>query len=159
ILSSANSWLLAGYSTLGRDIYQKLINKQAAGQKVLKYTKLSRLLLAAVSVTLGTWRPTYIIGMMNLDYVIAASTGRLVILLSMFYRGMYKQGAWVGMITGSVVSIIWVVLQLAGLLTDNIDPMIPTLIISFIVIIIVSRKTKPTPKMLATYDTLNGNIE
>jgi|SRR5690625_4848129 len=159
ILSSANSWLLAGSSTLGRDIYQKLINKQASEQKVLKYTKLFILLLAAVSVPLGIWRPTYIIEMMNLAYLIAGSTGGLVILLSMFYRGMSKQGAWAGMITGSVVSIIWVVLQLAGLLTDNIDPMIPTLIISFIVIIIVSRKTKPTPKMLATYDTLNGNIE
>src|SRR5699024_8159021 len=157
ILSPANSWLLAGSSTLGRDIYQKLINKQASEQKVLKYTKLFILLLAAVSVPLGIWRPTYIIEMMNLAYLIAGSTGGLVILLSMFYRGMSKQGAWAGMITGSVVSIIWVVLQLAGLLTDNIVPMIPTLIISFIVIIIVSRKTKPTPKMLVTYDTLNGN--
>src|SRR5699024_12160938 len=111
------------------------------------------------SITLSIWRPTYIIEMMNLGYLIAGNIGSLVILISMFYRGMSKQSAWASMITRSVVSIIWVVLQLAGLLTDNIDPMIPTLIISFIVIIIVSRKTKPTPKMLATYDTLNGNIE
>src|SRR5699024_11734636 len=102
-------------TTLEIDIYQKIKNKQASEKKVLKYTKLFILLFAAVAVPLGIWRPTYIIEMMNLAYLIAGSTGGLVILLSMFYRGMSKQGAWAGMITGSVVSIIWVVLQLAGL--------------------------------------------
>lgn len=154
ILSSANSWLLAGSSSLGRDIYQKIINKKASEKQVLKYTKIIILLLAAVSVPLGIWRPSYIIEMMNLAYLIAGSTGGLVILLSMFYRKMTKESAWAGMITGGTVSILWTVLQLAGIITDKIDPMIPTLIISFIAIMVVSKMTKPTSKMISVYDSL-----
>lgn len=156
ILSSANSWLLAGSSSLGRDIYQKIINKNASEKQVLKYTKIIILLLAAVSVPLGIWRPTYIIEMMNLAYLIAGSTGGLVILLSMFYRNMTKESAWAGIITGGTVSILWTVLQLADIITDKIDPMIPTLIISFIAIMVVSKMTKPTSKMVSVYDTMSS---
>lgn len=156
ILSSANSWLLAGSSSLGRDIYQKLINKEASEKQVLKYTKLIILLLAAASVPLGIWRPSYIIEMMNLAYLIAGSTGGLVILLSMFYRKMTKESAWAGIITGGTVSILWTVLQLSGVITDKIDPMIPTLVISFIVIMVVCKMTKPTQKMISVYDSMSS---
>jgi len=156
ILSSANTWLLAGATSLARDIYQKIINKDVSDKTLLKYTKLLIIFLGALAVPIGIWRPAYIMEMMNIAYLIAGSTGGLVILLSMYYRNMTKEAAWAGLITGGVVSITWRVLQITGILTEAINPMIPTLLISLITIIVVSKLTKPTEKTIQFYNRLSS---
>lgn len=157
ILSSANTWLLAGATSLARDIYQKLINKEVSDQKLLIYSKLLIIFLGALAVPIGIWRPAYIMEMMNIAYLVAGSTGGLVILLSMYYRNMTKEAAWAGLITGGIVSITWRVLQLTNVLTEAVNPMIPTLLISLLIIIIVSKMTKPTEEMIRFYNKLARN--
>ncbi|MEC5423275.1 hypothetical protein QGM71_07145 [Virgibacillus sp. C22-A2] len=155
ILSSANSWLLAGATSLGRDIYQKTMKKEVSDQNVLKITKLIIILLGALAVPIGIWRPAYIMEMMNIAYLIAGSTGGVVILLSMYYRNMTKEGAWAGLLAGGTIAIGWRSLQLMGVFSNAIEPMIPTLIISLLTIIIVSKVTKPNEKMIQFYDRLS----
>src|SRR5699024_911935 len=100
------------------------------------------------------WRPAYIMEMMNIAYLVAGSTGGVVILLSMYYRNMTKEAAWAGLITGGVIAIGWRTLQIFGILSGVIDPMIPTLLISLITIIFVSKMTKPNNKMISFYNRL-----
>lgn len=154
ILSSANTWLLAGATSLGRDIYQKLINKEVSEKRLLVITKLLVLILGALSVPIGIWRPAYIMEMMNLAYLIAGSTGGLIIVLSMYYRNMTKEAAWGGMISGSIIAISWKLLQAAGTISSEIDPMIPTLLVTVIVIVIISKMTKPSAKMISVYEKM-----
>lgn len=159
ILSSANTWLLAGATSIGRDIYQKMINKDVSDQKLLIYSKLIILLLGALAVPIGVWRPSYIIEMMTIAYLIAGSSGGLVILLSLYYRNMTKEAAWAGIVGGAIVAITWRSAQLLGVLSGTINPIIPTLIISLITIIIVSQLTKPSAKAYSMYDRLlNKNV-
>ncbi|WP_085506124.1 sodium:solute symporter family protein [Thalassobacillus devorans] len=159
ILSSANSWLLAGATSLGRDIYQKTFKKDVSDNKVLMITKLLIIIIGALAVPIGIWRPAYIMEMMNIAYFVAGSTGGVVILMSMYYKNMTKEGAWAGLITGGIIAIGWRTLQIVGLLTDTIDPMIPTLILSLLTIVIVSKLTKPSAKMISFYNRLSGSAD
>ncbi|QQK75743.1 hypothetical protein HUG15_09305 [Salicibibacter cibarius] len=154
VMTSATSWLLAGASSLGRDIYQKIINRDVSEKRMLKITKLIVLLLAALSVPIGIARPAYILELMNLAYLIAGSGGGLIILMSMFYRGMTRQGAWAGIISATVMAITGTILQYAGILTEEIDPMIPTVLATFVIVIIVSKLGEPNEKMVAVYDKM-----
>ncbi|GAJ97419.1 sodium:solute symporter [Geomicrobium sp. JCM 19055] len=155
VMTSATSWLLAGASSLGRDIYQKIIHRNVSEERMLIVTKLLVLVLAALSVPIGIARPAYIMEMMNLAYLIAGSAGGLVILLSMFYRNMTKEAAWAGIISGAFIAIGASILQNIGIWPASIDPMIPTVITAFLIILIVSRLTKPNHKMLSVYDRMN----
>ncbi|GIN19454.1 MAG TPA: hypothetical protein DEO65_09005 [Bacillus bacterium] len=154
ILSSANTWLLAGATSLGRDIYQKLLNKDVSEKKLLVVTKLLVIFLGALSVPIGIWRPAYIMEMMNLAYLIAGSTGGLIIIMSMYYRSMTKEAAWGGIISGSIIAISWKLMQRYGVIPAEIDPMIPTLIVTCIVIIVISKLTKPSKKMIAVFEKM-----
>ncbi|AXF56749.1 sodium:solute symporter family protein [Salicibibacter kimchii] len=154
VLTSATSWLLAGASSLGRDIYQKIINRDVSERRMLMVTKLMVLLLAALSVPIGIARPAYILELMNLAYLIAGSGGGLIILMSMFYRGMTRQAAWAGLIAAAVMAITGTILQFAGVLTEEIDPMIPTVLATFVIVIIVSKLGEPNEKMTSVYDQM-----
>lgn len=154
ILSSVNTWLLTAATSLTLDIYKTLINKNASEKRVLGYSKLVIVILAVVAIPIGIWRPASIIEMMNIAYAIAGSAGGLVILLSMYYRNMTKEAAWSGIISGAAIAIIWRLGQGVGFVPNNIDPIIPTLIISLTLIIIVSKMTQPSKKTLNMFSRL-----
>jgi SSS family transporter len=156
ILSSVNTWLLTAATSLTRDIYQTLMNPGASEKKVMFVSKFLIFILSILAIPIGIWRPGYIIEMMNIAYAIAGSAGGLVILLSMYYKGMTKQGAWSGIIAGASIAILWRVGTWTGLITSTIDPIIPTLIISFVLIIVVSKLTQPSTKTAAMYERLQG---
>lgn len=155
VLSSANSWLMAAATSIGRDIYQKVINKDVSDQKLLNFSKLTVVILGALSVPIGIWRPTYIMEIMNIAYMIAGSSGGIVILMSMYYRKMNKLAAWVGIVGGASIAITWRGLQLVGTLGSTIDPILPTLVITFIAIIVTSQFSEPSEKSLEVFDRLN----
>ncbi|WP_209121656.1 sodium:solute symporter [Alkalihalobacillus sp. BA299] len=157
ILSSVNTWLLTAATSLTRDIYQTIINPQASEKNVLFCSKTLIFLLSVLAIPIGIWRPGYIIEMMNIAYAIAGSAGGVVILLSMYYKGMTKQGAWSGIIAGASIAILWRLGTWSGLITTNIDPIIPTLLITLILIIVVSKLTEPSEKTIAMYDRLQSS--
>ncbi len=53
ILSTGNSWLLAGSTSLARDIYKKTINKDITDEKLLIISKLLILVLGGLAVPIG----------------------------------------------------------------------------------------------------------
>ncbi|GAK11532.1 proline/sodium symporter PutP [Geomicrobium sp. JCM 19039] len=132
-----------------------MIHRDVSEARMLVVTKLIVLGLAALSVPIGIARPGYIMEMMNLAYLIAGSAGGLVILLSMFYRNMTRAGAWAGILSGGVIAIGATVLQYVGVWPEEIDAMIPTVATAFLIILLVSRFTRPNDKMLEVYDRMN----
>lgn len=155
ILTSVNTWLLTAATSLIKDIYVELIDKDAPDKKILNLSRVLLFLLGAIAIPIGIWRPASIIEMMNIAYAIAASAGGIVILMSMYYRNMTKEGAWAGMISGAIIAIFWRLGQFIDLLPTTIDPIIPTGIISLLLIVIVSKFTDPSNAALQMFDKLN----
>ena len=109
ILSTADSQLLVVASTFARDIYEKVLRpgseadeatKLRLGRFVLVASGIVALALAWVAQDLVFWLVLFAWGGLG------ASLGPALI-LSLFWKGATRNGIATGMITGTVVTIVW----------------------------------------------------
>jgi len=159
VLSSANTWLLTAATSVCKDIYQCAFDKNVSDKKLLTISKVAVMVLSLIAIPIGIWRPTYIMELMMIAYLIAGSSGGLVILLSMYYKNMTTQAAWAGIISGALIATVWRTLQLVGTISSAINPIIPTILVALAIIIIVSKATKPTEATLAMFNKLNDKSQ
>ncbi len=137
ILSTADSQLLVVASTFGRDIYEKILKKRSQIDE-LKKLRLSRyvvvlsgifaLALAYVARDLVFWLVLFAWGGLG------ASLGPALI-FSLFWKRTTRPAVVVGMITGTVVTIVWKLLLKES---TGIYELIPAFFCSALVIFIVS---------------------
>ncbi len=141
ILSTADSQLLVVASTIVRDIYEKIIRKNTQIEEKVKL-KLSRivvvmtgifaLLLAYAADDLIFWLVLFAWGGLG------AAFGNAVI-FSLYWKKTTKMGIFSGMITGTLVTIIW---KLFLKKPTGIYELIPAFFCSAVAIIITSLLTK-----------------
>jgi sodium/proline symporter len=76
-----------------------------------------------------------------------------VIIMSLMWRGMTRNGALAGMITGALTVIIWVAIKpiLGGWVAETYE-MIPGVLLASLAIVIFSRTQQPSATMLETFD-------
>jgi sodium/pantothenate symporter len=135
IMSTVAAYLLIISSSLVRDIFQRFINPQISNRalRLLSYTV--TLLVGAIAFAGALQPPKY------LQTLIVYSTAGLGIALlapvslGLFWRRASRAGALSGM-AGSVAC--FVLLDLWGF-----DPLLPSLALSFVLVIAVSLATKP----------------
>lgn len=148
IMSTISSQLLVTSSSLTEDFY-KLIRGEEAAKKhkkeFLLVGRLSVLIIAIISIIIA-WTPNdTILNLVGNAWAgFGAAFGPLV-LLSLYWKGLSRTGAISGMISGSVVVIIWIVfVKPLGEYNDffNLYEIIPGFLTSLIVTYIVSLITK-----------------
>lgn len=139
ILSTADSQLLVVASTVVRDLYEKTIKKGAISEN--DKLKLSRwvvilsgviaMILAYVAKDLIFWLVLFAWGGLG------ASFGPAII-CSLYWKGTTKWGILAGMITGTVVTIIW---KLFLKTPTGIYELIPAFALALVAIAVVSKCT------------------
>ena len=148
IMSTISSQLLVTSSSLTEDFY-KLIRGEEAAKKhkkeFLLVGRLSVLIIAIISIIIA-WTPNdTILNLVGNAWAgFGAAFGPLV-LLSLYWKGLSRTGAISGMISGSVVVIIWIVfVKPLGEYNDffNLYEIIPGFLTSLIVTYVVSLITK-----------------
>ncbi|MCP4155046.1 MAG: sodium/proline symporter, partial [bacterium] len=140
ILSTADSQLLVVASTFVCDFYEKIIKKNSTISEARKL-KLSRIvvllsgilaiLLAFVAQDLIFWLVLFAWGGLG------ASFGAALI-FSLYWKGTTKYGVFAGMVTGTVVTVVWKLLLKS---TTGIYELIPAFFLSALAIVIVSLVT------------------
>ncbi|MEZ5360057.1 MAG: sodium/proline symporter [Candidatus Zixiibacteriota bacterium] len=143
MMSTADSQLLVTTSALSEDIYHQLMNKRAC-QKTL--VKMSRIITFAVGIA------AFIIALLTKELVfkmvgfawsgLGASFGP-VLLLTLWWKKMTREGALAGMICGTIVTIIW---RLTPALVTTLFEIVPAFILAFIACVIVSLMSQPAAK-------------
>ncbi len=143
ILSTADSQLLVVASTVVRDIYEKMIKKGIAIDETVKL-KLSRwvvvfsgivaLILAYIADDLIFWLILFAWGGLG------ASFGTSLI-LTLYWKRTHTYGVVAGMITGTLVTIVW---KLFLEETTGIYELIPAFFSSLLIIVVVSLLMKPS---------------
>ena len=146
-MSTISSQLLVTSSSLTEDFYKLIRGEEAAKniKRVLLVGRLSVLIIAIISIIIA-WTPNdTILNLVGNAWAgFGAAFGPLV-LLSLYWKGLSRTGAISGMISGSVVVIIWIVfVKPLGEYNDffNLYEIIPGFLTSLIVTYIVSLITK-----------------
>jgi sodium/proline symporter len=144
IMSTISSQLLVTSSSLTGDFYQAFLNKNATDKQLVFVGRLSVLIVAIVAIFLAYDRNSSILSLVSNAWAgFGAAFGPLVI-LSLYWKKMNKQGALAGMLTGAFTVLFWIYapITIGGeSLSSTMYEIVPGFILATIAIVVVSKFT------------------
>lgn len=140
IMSTADSQLLVAASSVVRDWYQKIHKKdeEISPKKLVLYSRLVIVGLVLLALVFGLIAEDLVYWLVLFAWAgLGASIGPTSI-LALYWQGTTKKGVMAGIITGTMVTIIW---YFVPVLKNAMYELIPAFIASLAVTILVSRVT------------------
>ena len=158
-LSTAAGLLLVISTSISHDLLKKNINPKISEKGELWAARISIAVAVIAAGLAGLNPPGFVAEVVALAFGLAASSFFPAIILGIFDKKMNKEGALAGMVTGIVFTTIYIFYfkpqlggpglpekYLFGITPEGIGTI--GMIINFIVSLIVSRLTKPTPNKI-----------
>ncbi|WP_180320509.1 sodium/proline symporter PutP [Shouchella patagoniensis] len=143
VMSTISSQLLVTSSSLTEDLYKTFL-KRKPGDKELVFLGRGAVLVVALIALALSWNPdSSILELVSYAWAGFGAAFGPVMLLSLYWRGMTKWGAFAGMLTGAVVVIVWAntnLYQWFGM-DERVYELLPGFIIASLAIFIVSKVT------------------
>ncbi|TGV06571.1 sodium/proline symporter PutP [Alcaligenaceae bacterium 429] len=154
VMSTLSAQLLVCSSSLTQDIYKTFIKRDATDAQLVWFGRAMVLLVAIVAIILA-WDPnSRVLSMVSYAWAGFGAAFGPVILLSVLWRRMTRNGALAGMIVGAVVVLIWNHYAWFGLYE-----IIPGFILGAIAIVIVSVMGKePQRSVTEVFDSVKEDL-
>lgn len=163
IMSTISSQLLVSSSSLTGDFYKIFLRKDASQKELVFIGRASVLLVAVVAGLLAMDRSSSILSLVGNAWAGFGAAFGPLILLSLYWGGLSRNGALAGMIAGAVTVLFWLYapVQIGGhSLHQIIYEMVPGFFMSGAVAILVSRFGKGVrPHVSDHYDHLEGKMD
>ncbi|UII56352.1 sodium/proline symporter PutP [Cytobacillus spongiae] len=143
IMSTIDSQLLVSSSALAEDFYKALFRKNASDQELVWVGRIGVIVIALVSIILAYNGNPEKGGASVLDLVSYAWGGfgaafGPVVIMSLYWKRMNRNGALAGMVTGAVTVVVWKQLTERGIIPFELYEIVPGFILAFVAIIIFS---------------------
>jgi SSS family solute:Na+ symporter/sodium/proline symporter len=156
IMSTISSQLLVTSSSLTGDFYQAFLNKDATDKQLVFVGRVSVFLVALVAIFLAYDRESSILSLVSNAWAGFGAAFGPVVILSLYWRNMNRNGALAGMLTGAVTVLFWIYAPFTidgQSLSSTMYEIVPGFILATIAIITVSHLTKSVDKDIeATFD-------
>ncbi len=148
IMSTSSSQLLVTAATMSKDFYKNFVRRDAGESELVFVSRITVLLVALCAIMLALNPNSYILNIVAYAWAGFGSVFGPVVLLSLFWRRMTRNGAVAGMITGGVTVLIWKQFEWFGLYE-----IVPGFLFGMLAIIIVSLlDSPPSAEVLKTFD-------
>ncbi len=162
IMSTISSQLLVVSSSLTKDVYKLFFDKEAPESRQVLVGRLSVIAVAVVAILLASDPESSVLDLVSNAWAgFGAAFGPLVI-FSLVWRGMNRNGAVAGMVVGALTVILWVYgpFEINGMaLNDWLYAIVPGFILSTIAIFVVSKMTGgPRPSVSAKFKEMELNL-
>ena len=158
IMSTISSQLLVTSSSLTGDFYQAFLNKEASEKRLVQVGRLSVFMVALVAIYLAHDRTNSILSLVSNAWAGFGAAFGPVVILSLHWKGMNRNGALAGVIAGAVTVLIWIYapIEINGQsLSSLMYEIVPGFILSTIAIIVVSKIThQPQIAVEQTFDEM-----
>lgn len=161
-ISSSDSYLLIAASAFAKDIYEGIIKRGEADDKVVMRVSRIVLLLVALAGMVIAWDENSVIfTLVSFAWAGFGATFGPVMIMSLFWRGINRAGAIAGMLSGGISVFVWKLLlkPMGGIF--GIYELLPAFLISMVFIVVVSLLTGgPTPEIEVEFDrAAKGEVE
>ena len=162
IMSTISSQLLVTSSSLSSDFYHSFIRRNASQSELVFVGRICVVLVAVLAIILAQDRNATILSLVSHAWAgFGAAFGPLVI-LSLHWQRMTRQGALAGMLVGASTVLVWVYAPITvngQSLSSLLYEMVPGFIFAWIAIVIVSLMTKPpSESMLNSFKKMKKDI-
>lgn len=143
-ISSSDSYLLIAGSAFSQGLYKGIFKKNASDKQVMWMSRLVILLITFISIIIAWDEHSVIFTIVSFAWAGFGATFGPLVLFSIFWKRITREGAIAGMISGGVMVFFWeyVLTPLGGIF--EIYELLPAFIFSSIVIVVVSLLT-PAP--------------
>ncbi|UCE60745.1 MAG: sodium/proline symporter [Phycisphaerales bacterium] len=151
IMSTVDSQLLVASSAISRDLYHKIIKgqREVAERRMVFISRAVILVMLIIATIIAAIAIKYPATKHIVFWLVLFAWGGLgasfgsTLLLALFWRGTTKWGVFAGLVSGTVITIVWKnVPQLKAIVYE----LIPAFGISFLLVVIVSLFTRPPEK-------------
>ncbi len=145
VMSTIDSQLLVCSSAITEDFYRGMINPEADQLTLVWIGRISVIAMALIAVTIASDPEAGVLKLVSYAWAGLGSAFGPLVIFSVLWEKMNKQGALAGILTGAIVVVVW----------KNIDggifelyEMFPAFIASAIAIVLVTRATSVPEKKL-----------
>lgn len=150
VMSTIDSQLLVCSSALTEDLYRSFFRREASQEELVRVGRLSVLGVALIATLLATDPQSQVLGLVGYAWAGFGAAFGPVIILSLFWRGMTRNGAAAGLIVGAATVVIWK--QLAGGIFDVYE-ILPGFVLCAITVVGVSRLgPQPSERVIEDFD-------
>ncbi|MCI7444261.1 MAG: sodium/proline symporter PutP [Clostridium sp.] len=140
IMSTADSQLLVAASTVSEDFYKGMIKPKASDRELILVSRLTVLSVAIIALIIAFNPNSSVLGLVSYAWAGFGAAFGPVILLSLFYKKMTKNGAAAGMIVGGLTSVLWPLLKkVSSLAIFQLYEIVPGFLFAVLAIFIVSK--------------------
>ena len=161
IMSTISSQLLVTSSSLTEDIYKAFFNQQASQKTLVTVGRISVLAVALLAIFLAYDRDSSILSLVSNAWAGFGAAFGPVVILSLYWSRMTKQGALAGIISGAVTVLLWIYLPISvngDSLSSLMYEIVPGFIIATLAIVIVSRLTdEPSDEQVALFNKVKSH--
>jgi len=156
-ISSADSYLLISAASFSKSIYQGILDEEANDYQVLRMTRIALLVIAVIGMFIAMDENSVIFTVVSFAWAGFGATFGPIMLFSLFWKRVTWEGAIAGMVSGGCMVFIWKLLvrPLGGVL--DIYELLPSFLLSCIVIYVVSKITKePSKEIQEEFETVRN---
>lgn len=148
IMSTSSAQLLVTAATISQDFYQHFVHRGASEKELVLVSRMTVLLVAVCAIGLALNPNSYILNIVAYAWAGFGSVFGPVVVMSLLWRRMTRNGALAGMITGGVTVLVWKQFAWWGLYE-----IVPGFLLGLLAIVVVSLLDAPPSKeILADFD-------
>lgn len=144
-MSTIDGILVTTTGAVTRDIYQKIINKNATDEAVMSLSKVVTVIIGIVVICFGVFQPGSIFEI-NLFAFSGMAIFVVPILFGIYWKKATAKGAVAAVIVGIISLLLFTLNPSVKALAMGFHALFPTTIIASIVMIVVSKFTKTPPQ-------------
>ena len=153
IMSTADSQLLVTSSALTEDLYRVIVRPHASEKELIWIGRGTVGLVAIIACLIAIDPESSVLGLVSYAWAGFGATFGPLVIMSLYWKKMTRNGALAGIIGGGATVLIWK--QLSGGIFD-IYEIVPGFIISIVLILLFSRiGPKPSETVLTQFDRAN----
>jgi sodium/proline symporter len=152
IMSTVSSQLLVSSSAIAEDFWMRLFRPEADERELLFVGRASVFVISVIAIVLAFDRDSSVLSLVAYAWAGFGAAFGPVVLLSLFWRRMTRNGALAGMIVGALTVIIWK--QLSGGLFDVYEILPGFLFASAAIVGVSLAGSVPEERIVALHDAV-----
>lgn len=112
IMSTISSQLLVSSSSLTEDMYKTFLRREASQKELVLIGRLATVGVSLIAILLAFDRSSNILSLVSNAWAGFGAAFGPIILLSLYWKGLTRDGALAGMIAGAVTVLLWLYLPI-----------------------------------------------
>ncbi|MBH0231421.1 sodium/proline symporter PutP [Halobacillus yeomjeoni] len=150
IMSTIDSQLLVSSSALAEDFYKALFRKNASERELVWVGRVAVAGIALIAVLLAGNPDSTVLGLVSYAWAGFGAAFGPIIILSLFWKGITRNGAVAGIIVGAATVVIWGDFLSGGIF--DLYEIVPGFILNLIVTTVVSSMGNPPEDIVEEFE-------